>query len=454
VEELPVARRIWVRIVRLLYATLRGFGDQNLKFQAAALTYFTALSVVPFLAFAFSALKGFGVYYRLVHQTIEPYLKETFGSSPTLLSAVEQVLRFVEHTQVSSLGTFGVLFLLYSSIAMLSTVEKALNGIWRAKSPRPLIRRVTDYTTILVVTPLLAFAAVTFATAAQSSGVVHFLRDTVGLGPLIHLGLKVTSLLLGCTAMIALYLLMPNTRVRVTSAVIGGLVGGCLWQLALFLYVDLQSGVAQYNALYAGFAALPIFLVWLYASWMTVLVGGLVAATHQHERNVRYAMRTGSLDESAKELLAVAIAVEVGSGFRVGAPAPTDESLAQTLSAPTPAVEEAVLPLIRGGVLTRVVSGGEQGYAPARDLEAIQLHDIRRAVRCDPGQGDIRRAVERSLSPEVKGVLEEAQRSWMEAEQRISLRELADLARRHHRPAPPPEDRRLDLFDAKQPGLG
>jgi DNA-binding IscR family transcriptional regulator len=105
------------------------------------------------------------------------------------------------------------------------------------------------------------------------------------------------------------------------------------------------------------------------------------------------------------------------------------------------------------------MEGREHGYVPARDLEAIALLEIHRAVRCEPGQGDLKQAVEQSLSPGVRSALEEAERGSAEAEERISLRALADLDdRERHRPRRPAqdrrEDRRVEVFDAKQPGPG
>ena len=152
----PRGRALLYRLGRILYATVQGFREKHLNFRAAALTYYSVLSIVPFLAFAFSVLKGFGGYQRLMDQSAASLPAQTFGGNPSLLHAVEQMLSFVEKTSVAGLGMMGVLFLVYTSISLLSTIETALNEIWGAKSSRPLLRQVTDYTTLMVVTPLLA----------------------------------------------------------------------------------------------------------------------------------------------------------------------------------------------------------------------------------------------------------------------------------------------------------
>ena len=283
VDEVRRSRALLYRASRILYATVRGLRDKRVNFRAAALTYFSVLSVVPFLAFAFSVIKGFGFYQRLVDESIRPYLQLTFGGNPSLLQGFEKLLGFVEQTDFSKLGTVGILVLAYTSISLLSTIETALNDIWDAKSSRPLLRQVTDYTTLLVVTPLLMLAAVAFGTAAKSSGVVKFLSQTMGLGTLIDFALNFVSLVFSCVALTALYMIMPNVRTGFRSAALGGLTAGLLWQGALLLYVKVQVGVASYNAIYAGMGAIPIFLAWLYVSWLIVLLGAQLAASHQNE---------------------------------------------------------------------------------------------------------------------------------------------------------------------------
>jgi membrane protein len=413
------------RIARIVSAAYQGFVEKRLTFRAAALTYFSALSVVPFLAFAFAVVKGFGAYRRLVNDSVNPYLRATFGGNAELLAAIEKLLRFVENTQVSSLGVFGVVFLLYSSLGLLSTVETALNDLWGAARPRPFVRRLTDYTTLLVVTPLLILTAVTFATAAQSSHVVIFLRQTLHLGFVIDFSLKLASLMLGSAAMIALYLLMPNVHVRVRSAILGGLIGGLLWQLALFLYVRLQSGVAQYNALYAGFAAVPIFLVWMYVSWLIVLSGGLIAAVHQHEKSMRHALTAAKIDASLSETLAVAIASHATRRFFDGALPLTEEDLVATFGVPPQALERSLQGLIRAGVLITTGSGPDAGYALGRDPDSVRSSQLRRAVRCNPAANEIRRTVSASLGQPLRELLRADEESRERCEPDPTLRELA-----------------------------
>ena len=231
-EELPRGKALFYRASRIAYSTVTGYHEDRLPFRAAALTYYTILSIVPFLAFAFAVLKGFGAYGTFVRNVVEPYVRENFGGNPALTRAVNQVLGFVTKTDVSGLGITGLVFLAYTSVNLLVMIEIVLNELWGFGRSRSWLRRVTDYVTLVVVTPMLVLVAVTFGAAAQSSQLAVFLRERLGLGSVIDFLLRFTSFLGACVAVTALLLIMPNGKVRTTSALIGGLVGGVLWQVA------------------------------------------------------------------------------------------------------------------------------------------------------------------------------------------------------------------------------
>ncbi len=448
-DEVRRSRALLYRTARVLYATVLGYRQKRLNFRAAALTYFSVLSVVPFLAFAFSALKGFGLYKRLVDDTIRPYLASTFGENPTLLRALEQVLAYVEQTDFSRMTAVGVLFLAYTSISLLSTIETSLNDIWDAKTSRPLVRQITDYTTLMVITPLLMLAAAGFRTAASSSGIMRFLTNTLALGPVIDFLFTLAAVVLTCVALTAIYVLMPNVRTRLSSAALGGVTAGLLWQGSLILQVKLQVGVANYNAIYSGLGAVPIFLVWMYISWMIVMLGAQLAAAHQNEQGLRQAMRARHADQELREVLAVAGTAEITRRFLDGAAPPTQIELTELLDAPAPTVQEVLDGLVKAGILARAVCGQDLGYLPARDVEAVRLADVREAVRASPEAAELKAAVESRLRESLRELLRLEQTSYRQGAGSLTLRQLAQHAATHPRPRPAPVP--PDQIDAKQP---
>jgi membrane protein len=423
-EDAPWGRRLVYRLCRTVYATVRGIVDKQLTVRAASLTYYSVLSVVPFLAFAFSILKGFGVYGRLMRDSVRPALEHTFAGNKSLLQAIDQMLVFVEHTNVSGLSIVGVLLLGYTSISMLSSVETTFNSIWEVRRPRRPLRKVTDYTTMMVVGPLLIMGAIAFSTAAQNSRVIEELRHS-WLSGIVNFTFGLTSLVLVTCALIALYGIMPNARTHFASVLVGGVVAGLLWQGLLVLHVKFQVGVAKYNALYSGFAALPIFLVWLDLSWIIVLVGAQLAASHQYERRFKNQVRAQHVDQELKESLAVAVAAAVGRRFIEGRPPVTALELAEALEAPPPAVEQVLDALVRAGLLVRVAEAGEPGYDPARDVDTVHVAELEGAVRYDPSAAALKEALEHAVGAELGALLRSRHAEPTKDLGAVTLREIA-----------------------------
>jgi len=411
---------------RIAYSTARGFSEHDLGSRAAGLTYYSILSVVPFLAFAFSLLKGFGAYGLFISTVVRPYVDHDLAGNPALVAAIDKVFAFVGSTNVSGLGAVGLVFLGYSAVSLLGSVESVLNEIWDVKHGRRLFRRVTDYITMLVTTPLLVLAAITLGTAARSSRFVSFLRDRIGLGAIIDFGLRFTSLAGACLGMTVVMLVMPNTRVRVTSGLLGGVVAGALWQLALALEVNLQLGVANYNALYSGFAALPVFLVWVYVSWMTVLVGAEIAASHQNEQRVRQRLRASQANEALREALGLALAVRIARAFLQRKPRPSTVDLASELEAPLPLVDEAADRLAEGGVLVRASAGGTRTFVPGRDPKDVTAWEVLTILRGASEDGASRDfGIRLQLDPNVADTLEGLARAASGSDANVTLDRLA-----------------------------
>jgi membrane protein len=421
------ARRLLYATARVGYSSVRGFLENRLTLRAAALTYYSVLSVVPFLAFAFAVLKGLGAYNGFVSGAVQPYLERTFGGSSALLSAMETVLRFVDRTNVSTLGVVGLCTLVYTSVSLISSVEAALNEVWGARAQRPFLRQLTDYVTLLVTTPLLVLVATTFATAAQSSQVVQFLRTSLGLGPVMDFLLRFTSVVVVGTALFAAYEILPNVHVRPASAFLGAAVSALLWQALLVLHVQFQMGVAGYNALYSVLGAIPIFLVWMYLSWLIVLCGAQVAACHQNQGVMGERFSSRRIDQALRERLALALAALVVSDFHAGTHR-SEASLADDLGIPRAAVSDILSALVQAGVLARAVAGREVFYLPGRDPTVLRAADVRDGVRREPEGESLRREVNDHLPPRLRDLLDAADEEWRQSVRNLTLQELSRFA--------------------------
>jgi membrane protein len=349
-----------------------------------------------------------------------------------------------------------MLFLVYTSVSLLSNIEWALNEIWGAKTRRPLLRQVTDYVTLIVIAPLLVVVGAAFSAAAQSSDAMRFLRDTLALGSVIDFLLRFSSMAVVGVALFATYMILPNVRTRAASALLGAAVAAVLWQGALTLHVKFQVGVARYNALYSFLGAIPIFLVWTYVSWLIVLVGGRLAASHQNERSARQRIHAERTDQALNETLAIALCARVTRDFVDGTTRRTPGELAELLEVPPPAADDLLEALARAGVLARTVTAGRIGFVPGRDPDALRISDVRDALRRRPAADPIREGVLARLSPALQRFLRAGEEEASRSPRNVTLRELAALARAEDGGGSEPGAEREDeaaVVDAKQPDV-
>ncbi len=278
-----------------------------------------------------------------------------------------------------------------------------------------------------MTTPLLVLVATTFATAAQSSQVLEFLRNTLQLGVIIDFLLRFTSVVVVGTALFAVYEILPNVHVRPISALIGAVVSALLWQGVLVLHVQFQMGVAGYNALYSVMGAIPIFLVWMYLSWLIVLSGAQVAACHQNQRAMGERFSARRVDQALRERLALSLAALVVRDFRTGARR-TEVDLADTLQVARATVGEILTALVRTGILARAVVGRDVFYLPGRDPTALRAGEVRSAVRREPEADSLRIEVDGHLPTALRELLDAAEEEWGRSARNLTLQELSDLA--------------------------
>lgn len=262
------------RTVRFAAELGSAFGRHQISLRASALTYDTVLSLVPFLAIAFSVLKGLGV-----QNALEPLLLKVAGESSR--EEIAQLIGYVNNTNVKSLGMVGLLMLLVTVSSLLFAVEDAFNAIWGVTETRTLQRRFSDYLSVVLVGPFLLIVAMSMTTTLQSQWLVQWLIRNTWLGEAILSLFRLIPYLSIWIAMTFLYSYIPNTRVSFRSALLGGVVAGTIWQITQWAYFHFQVGVANYNAIYGAMAALPILLVWIYTSWLIVLYGLEVVRIHQ-----------------------------------------------------------------------------------------------------------------------------------------------------------------------------
>jgi len=239
--------------------------DQCLIF-ASALSFSSLLSIVPFLAILFAVLKLLNV-----QNILAPIILSNVAAGSHEL--ITRILQYINNTHVGSLGVVGLAMLLMSILAILDNVEDAFNIIWGVTQRKPVRNKLLGYLIVIFCIPLLITVTVLIGTSLQQQWVVQWFFQLPGFGRLL-LGLfRLVPYLSIWIALVCLYKFVPNMQIRLKNAMAGAVIAGTAWQIVQWFYIHLQIGVSRYNAIYGTLALLPVFMIWIYTSWLIVLAG-------------------------------------------------------------------------------------------------------------------------------------------------------------------------------------
>ncbi len=376
IQALSPLRRAGVRLARLLYNMVLEVTEGNLTLRAMSLVYTTLLSLVPLLAVSFSLLKAFGV-----HNQIEPMLNHFLAPlGEKGIEFSQRILGFVENVQVGVLGSLGLAFLIYTVVSLVQKIEEAFNFIWRIRQPRRFVRRFSDYMSVILVGPVLIFAALGITAAVMGTSVIQGLVAIEPFGALIRYLSRLLPYVLVCAAFTFVYIFIPNTKVHFSSALIGGLVAGILWESGGWAFAAFISSSGKYTAIYSGFAILIMFMIWLYVSWLILLLGAQVAYYHQHPTLLSTRRGEWRLGNEAQEQTAILAVLLIGYNFYHQQGWWSLDTLAQRMNMPSLSLQPILTILEKNGIISE--SGEDPpSYFPARDLETITLVSVVEAIR-------------------------------------------------------------------------
>ena len=506
---LPRTRALGLRLSRVLVLTARGFQQHRLTVQAAALTYYTVLSLVPILAVSFAVARGLGAYDDLKEKAINPALDRYLGAVVTeddgatasdelalevavvergaaaggeqpaeegaaaggeqpveegaavgdeqpeeegaavdselsaevapqggdLRTAIDQVIGLVDKTNDLPIGMLGLALLLYTAVKLLSAVERSLNEVWGLQRGRSWARRFSDYIAIVVVTPILLLVGATATATLRALRLQSMFTDhEINLGPFMAFVLQAAPLAVIWLGLAFAYMAMPNTRVRVKSAIMGGGAAAFLWVISQYMYVELQVGIAKYNALYGVFASLPILLFWVFLSWTIFLIGAELSYAHQSVPLFTSIARMGSVDHAYRESLALRLCGRIADAFLGGRESCSAGDLANELGVAPRAVNGVLEDLVEHGILVRTGEGDDDRFVPARDPESIEVLDILTALKSE--EGTVPLAANSRLDERIDRILDGLETESRASLHNYTLRELALSTRESDAPAP------------------
>jgi membrane protein len=397
-------------LLRILLIMGHEFFGSSISLRAAALTFSVVLSMVPLLAMSTAILKGLGngqqmriATYRLIDQldpdaeakaaqdeadqknapAISEQSEQVQPPKPPSLNrhlhnAVDSIFNYVENTNFAALGAFGIVGLLIVVITVLNAVEDAMNAIWHTRKGRSIFRKIMDYLALLVLLPISVNIALAGEAVLKSQKIMKYIAAAIPSAWTVGLLLKLLPFVFITLSLMMMYLFFPSVKVRTGAALCGALFGAVFWFIVQRLYVMLQVGVANYNAIYGSFATVPLFLVWMQLGWMFILLGAVLAYAIQNRNHYRLPGAESTARQQLQQAFDVLLTIY---GNFARAEATDEERLAEICAVRNEAdLSQTVELLISGGLLHEIERNGEVAYIPARPAEQVSAAHVVRIV--------------------------------------------------------------------------
>jgi len=298
-------RFLFYSILKKLLLAIEFTTTKRITSAAAALTYSTLLAIVPIFAVVFGIARGFGY-----NKYIEEWFRESFSSQPQVSEIIIGFVNsYLVHTKSGLFLGIGLLFMLFTVMMLISNIERTFNDIWQAKKPRSMFRTITDYTSMLLLMPVVI--VITSGISIFFATIFKQIEDTMVIGSLAQFFLQLLPYVLMSGVFIALYLFMPNTKVKLSCALVPGILAGVAMQGLQLFYIHSQIWVSSYNAIYGSFAALPLFMLWIQISWLICLFGAELCYANQNMDDYAFKAKTEDLSHRYKMLLCLVLASRI-----------------------------------------------------------------------------------------------------------------------------------------------
>ena len=320
-DEVSKKKGMLYNAIKIATLSVKEFTERRVVNKASALTYSTLLAIIPILALLFAIARGFG-FSNLLEDQFRNGLGGQAQTAETILSFIDS---YLSHAKSGIFIGVGLIMLFYTVLLLTHNMERTFNSIWQVKKPRSLYRKMTDYFSMMLLLPLLIML---------SSGISIFMSTFLKnmeefflLAPVIKFLVRLTPFVLTWGMFTALYIFMPNTKVKLKFAIVPGILAGSAFQAFQYLYIGSQIWVSRYNAIYGSFAAIPMFLLWTQISWSICLYGAQLCYVAQNLRNFSFSKETENISRRYHDFLCILIMSLICKRFQTEEPPYTAESL-------------------------------------------------------------------------------------------------------------------------------
>ena len=458
----------------------KSFVRNRCPIRASALSYTTLLALIPMLAVAISVAssllkeQGEEGIYHLVDKVVASIMPPTMGktnsstlapavlfqtatnaafllaqtnsvsgtneisaasatngipatvSDDRVVSAQLEVTRgihnFITNSRSGVLGVTGMIALVLVGIRMLGSIEATFNDIWGVTRGRNWLSRIQIYCTATLLGPLLLTGAAALAGGPHFKATRALITNMPVVGSLVFPLLTLMTLWLTFTMF---YQLVPNTKVKFSAALVGGIVAGTLWHLNNVFGYLFASRLVTNSKIYGGLFIVPVFMAGLYLTWLILLFGAQVAYAFQNRTLYLQEKICENVNQRGREFVALRLMTCIGQRFQHGLPPATIQEMSAELAIPSRLVQQVLQTLIAAHLVAEI-HGPEAAYTPARPLENINAHHILQAMRATIGQELVTR--DEPIREEVYGEFARIQEAEKQAAASVTMLALVGRA--------------------------
>ena len=366
-EVTPLQQRLYA-CIKVVSLSIKQYDEDRISERASALTYSTLLSIIPILAILFAIARGFGF-----DSLVESQFRSGVASQQAEL-IISWINSYLEHAQSGIFIGVGLVVLLWTVLILTDTIERSFNAIWQVKRPRSVMRKITDYFSMILLLPILI--VVSSGLGIFMSTYIKDMENYVVLAPIVKFLVRLIPYVLTWSMFTALFIFIPNTKVKFSHAWLPGIIAGSAFQAFQYFYINSQIWVSSYNAIYGSFAAIPMFLLWTQISWTICLLGAEMCYISQNLSSFNFGKETANISRRYHDFFCTIILSSICKRFAVGASAYTAEELSKEHKIPIRLTKKLLYELQDMKLILETShddKSDEIGYTPAIDINVLTV---------------------------------------------------------------------------------
>ncbi|MCK4979199.1 MAG: YihY family inner membrane protein, partial [Candidatus Delongbacteria bacterium] len=367
------AKRFFIKELQMLVLELKLLQRNNLFTRAAALTYTTLLSLIPVLAIMFMFFKAFGG--KMVEEKIKPMIYDFLasGAGDTISEYIDS---FLGSATVDALGSIGAVFLLVAVYSILSSIERSFNMVWQMNKDRSPIEQLKTYLSIVFIAPVLLIVSISLA------GRLEFIiqaGDNVWGGFSTFIIFQLLPFFLIIVMFMFILIIMPNTKVKLKHAAVGAFIGALLYTILKAIFIHYTKKAGNYGVIYGSLAALPFFMLWIYSSWIIVLLSVQITFVRQNIHNLKHMEINVETNRVDKLKIAFMIVYKILKDFIDGNERSNLTEISSKLDIPLKDVNQCLAKLEQSGIVIEIAKK-QNAYTLNIPVEKLTIKRVLAAV--------------------------------------------------------------------------